>query len=108
MKHRILCLILAGLFSITLAACASSGAAPGSQQDQAASSVNDAYITSLIKAHLFGISDAKAFDIHVTTEGGVVTLTGTAPSAELRDKAVSYARETKGVKGVVDHIEIKP
>ena len=101
-------LIAAGLFAVAVAGCAASGAAPGSKQDEAASSVNDAYITSLIKAHLLGISDVKAFDIHVTTENGVVTLSGTAPSAELRDKAVSYARETKGVKSVVDHIEIKP
>lgn len=101
-------LIAAGLLAIAVAGCAASGAAPGSKQDQASSSVNDAYITSLIKSHLFAISDVKAFDIHVTTENGIVTLSGTAPNAELREKAVSYARETKGVKGVVDHIEIKP
>ena len=101
-------IIAAGLLAVAVAGCASSGAAPGSKQDQASSSVDDAYITSLIKSHLFAISDVKAFDIHVTTVNGVVTLTGTAPSADLRDKAVSYARETKGVKGVVDHIEIKP
>ena len=105
---RLSSLIIAAMLAVALAGCASSGAAPGSKQDQAADSVNDAYITSLIKAHLIAISDVKAFDIHVATENGVVTLTGTAPTADLRDKAVSYARETKGVKGVVDHIEIKP
>ena len=108
MTRRLPVFLAICLIALSLGGCASSGAKPGSKQDQASNSLNDAYITSLIKAHLFGISDVKAFDIHVTTVNGVVTLTGTAPSAELRDKAVSYAKETKGVKQVVDKVEIKP
>ncbi len=48
----------------------------------------------------------KAGDITVDTMRGVVTLTGTVKTAAERDKAISIARDTKGVVEVKDHIKV--
>ena len=54
------------------------------------------------------VSDARipALDIRVTSHRGLVTLTGTLPSRELRDRAVQIARDTAEVRGVSNRITI--
>ncbi|MDE1887431.1 MAG: BON domain-containing protein [Gammaproteobacteria bacterium] len=69
---------------------------------------DDSYLTSLVKAKLLGDTGLKAFHIHVTTRDQVVTLTGTVPTAALRDEAVQVAKGVGGVKGVIDDIRIGP
>ena len=44
--------------------------------------------------------------ISVSTTDGVVTLTGTVTSAAEHDQAVRLARDTKGVKQVVDRLSV--
>ena len=39
---------------------------------------------------------------------GIVTLTGNVPSASEKRRAMELARETKGVKSVVDHLKVGP
>jgi hyperosmotically inducible protein len=46
-------------------------------------------------------------DIHVKTVDGVVTLTGTTSSQADIDRAVQDANSVKGVKSVVNKLEIK-
>lgn len=41
-------------------------------------------------------------------EEGTVTLKGLVPDEESKDKAVELARETRGVRKVVDHLAIPP
>src|SRR3569832_2468789 len=57
------------------------------------------------------IIDAELFDkvhINVTSVYGVVLLTGEAPTAAQRDRAVNYARNTEKVRVVHDEITIAP
>lgn len=70
------------------------------KMDEAGDGIDDAWITSKVKAQLLADEQVKGTDINVDVKGNVVTLTGTAPSAEARAKAIELARETRGVRGV--------
>ncbi len=68
--------------------------------------VTDGTITTQIKGQFFANTDLRRVDIKVSTNNGVVTLTGTVPSDELRALAVDLARHTGGVVRVEDHLRI--
>ena len=70
--------------------------------------VRDASITSKIVAKMTLDDLVKARTIDVTTEGPIVTLTGRVHSQEERDRALRLARETEGVKQVVDRLKVEP
>jgi hypothetical protein len=46
--------------------------------------------------------------IQAVASEGTVTLTGTAPSSELRDEAADLADDVRGVKSVRNEIQISP
>ena len=66
--------------------------------------LSDAALTTKIKSKM-GLDDTvNASSIHVSTTNGVVTLTGTVRSEAERARALSLARDTKGVRSVADHL----
>ena len=70
--------------------------------------VKDSAITMKIKTKLAAEHVTSLGRIHVDTDkDGVVWLSGSARTQEAIDKAVSLARDTKGVKDVRNHIKIK-
>jgi osmotically-inducible protein OsmY len=70
--------------------------------------VSDAWITTKVKASLVGDKALKGADIHVETEQkGVVVLSGYVPNDTARTRAISLARDTKGVKKVDDKLQLK-
>jgi hyperosmotically inducible protein len=62
--------------------------------------VDDTWITTKVKAELATTDGVKSTDISVTTEDGVVTLSGALPSELAVKKAVAAARSVKGVRQV--------
>jgi osmotically-inducible protein OsmY len=70
--------------------------------------VNDATITAKVKSNLLWNRNTDGLDIGVNTKNGVVTLTGTVKSGIQRDLAVHMARNTSGVRQVVDNLKIDP
>ena len=74
--------------------------------EPAADQVDDAWITTKIRSKYVGDSDVKALDISVTTEEGVVYLTGRVDELSQRAEAERLAAETEGVKSVVNHIQV--
>jgi len=68
--------------------------------------LSDAAITSTIKTKYLAESGVPGTTINVDTNNHVVTLTGTVKSKAEAAKAVSIARETKGVKRVIDHLKV--
>ena len=70
--------------------------------------VRDASITSKIVAKMALDDLVKARTIDVTTDGPIVTLTGLVHSQDERDRALRLARETEGVKQVVDRLLVAP
>jgi osmotically-inducible protein OsmY len=83
---------------LALGAC-SSTRTPGTQ-------VDDAAITAAVKAKLAADGDINPFNIDVDTNEGVVTLQGRVEKQEARSKAEELARETDGVKRVVNLVKV--
>lgn len=63
---------------------------------------DDAAITAIVKAQLAGDRGLSALRIRVETAGGLVSLRGSAPSAEVRARATQIAVAVAGV-GRVDN-----
>jgi hyperosmotically inducible periplasmic protein len=70
-------------------------------------SVNDAWITTKVNWFFVGADALKGSDINVDTKDHVVTLKGTVKSEAGRAKAIALAKDTEGVKRVVDQLTIK-
>lgn len=89
---------LALVITLGLVAC-SSTRTPGTQ-------VDDAAITTAVKAKLTADTDINPFNIDVDTNEGVVTLQGRVEKEEARTKAEQLARETDGVSRVINLIKV--
>ena len=109
-KHATRALVLGALIAIGAAGCAhehmSTTYAGNKQERSASQEVSDAALSARIKTAFATDDVVKAHDIKVDTMRGTVTLTGSVKSATERDKAISIARDTKGVISVTDHIRV--
>ena len=92
----VICLVM--VIALALGAC-SSTQSPGTQVDTAA-------ITAAVKAKLATDGDINPFNIDVDTNEGVVTLQGRAAKQEARIKAERLARETDGVRRVINLVKV--
>jgi hypothetical protein len=68
----------------------------------------DARVTAAIKAKFVKDFDLSAWDIHVSTTDGVVTLSGKVSSPELIGKAMELALDTDGARQVISTLQVKP
>jgi hypothetical protein len=68
----------------------------------------DARVTTAVKAKFVKDSELSAWDIHVSTTDGVVTLSGTVSSPELIGKAMEQALDTDGARQVISTLQVKP
>lgn len=68
--------------------------------------ISDTAITAKIKSNLIADKDIKSLSISVTTDKGIVTLSGNVENALQKQKAVTIATEVKGVKSVNDELTI--
>jgi hyperosmotically inducible protein len=68
--------------------------------------VDDAAITASVKAKLAADGDINPFNIDVDTNEGVVTLQGRVAKEEARTKAEMLARETDGVRRVINLVKV--
>jgi hyperosmotically inducible protein len=73
-----------------------------------ACSQSDPGVTTAVKSKLAADDTVKAYQIDVDTKDRVVTLSGTVETAAAKDQAVMIARQTDGVRDVVDHIAVNP
>jgi hyperosmotically inducible protein len=69
--------------------------------------VSEAGVTAKIKAKMALDDSVKSRSINVTTDGTVVTLSGTVQSVKEHDRAIALARETDGVSQVVDRLRVQ-
>ena len=74
--------------------------------DKAGDAAANAALTTKVKTKFLADTDISGLKIDVDSNNGVVTLTGEVRSAAEKQKAVKVARETDGVKKVVDHLKI--
>ena len=68
----------------------------------------DPAVTTAVKAKFVADDSVRALKIDVDTRDGVVTLTGEVRSQAEKDQALKLARETDGVKSVVDRLTLMP
>ena len=59
-----------------------------------------------MKSKLAADDTVKAYEINVDTQNHVVTLTGTVESAVAKEQAIRIARDTDGVRNVVDNLTL--
>lgn len=52
--------------------------------------------------------DLDGLDLNFNSEAGVVTITGDAPSHEVKDRVTARVKTITGVKDVVNNLEVKP
>jgi len=74
--------------------------------DKSDNALSDAAITTAVKSKFLAESGVPGTTIDVDTNNHVVTLTGTVKSKAESQKAMTIARETKGVRRVVNHLKI--
>jgi len=92
-------LMVTGVCStLTLTACSST--------QSAKMQIDDSEITTAVKADFVKDDAVKANDIDVTTNEGVVTLTGRVHSAAESAKAEKIARAVNGVKSVRNLLKV--
>src|SRR5690242_16871412 len=96
LRLSVVCLAL--VMALALGACSSTKTA-GTQ-------VDDAAITAKVKAKLAADGDINPFNIDVDTNEGVVTLQGRVAKDVARTKAEQLARDTDGVKRVVNLVKV--
>ena len=75
--------------------------------DRTAGVVTDAALTSAVKTKFLADTIVSGLKIDVDTKDGVVTLNGNVASKSEADRAMSLARDTNGVKEVVNNLRVK-
>jgi BON domain len=90
------------LFGVVLlvAACATSAKTTGEQ-------IDDGFTTAAVKAKLAGDRPRTLSEIKVTTQQGVVTLSGLVDDEALRQRAEHLTSQVKGVHGIVNNIAVR-
>lgn len=78
----------------------------GETADDVGDAAANAALTSLVKTKFLADTTISGLKIDVDSNNGVVTLTGTVPSAAEKNRALKVARETEGVKSVVDRLKV--
>ena len=94
--------------STTPATTSPSSMAANTPSTSMAAAVDDATITTKVKAAVMAEPNLKTSDINVDTKDGVVTLAGTVNSQDEKQKANSAAQSVQGVKSVSDQLVVKP
>ncbi|HTS25789.1 MAG TPA: BON domain-containing protein [Bryobacteraceae bacterium] len=69
--------------------------------------VSDDYIVDQVRIKLSADAEVKGGALQVDCKAGVVTLSGTVETTRQKSKATTLAKKIKGVKQVINNIEIK-
>jgi hyperosmotically inducible protein len=97
-KLGVVVFVLLALVSLT--ACSST--------QTAGETVDDGVIVTKVKAKLAADGDINPFNIDVDSNDGVVTLQGTVAKDAARSGAERHARDTEGVRRVINLIKVEP
>jgi len=85
-----------------------SGCAVTRHQETVGAYVDDAAITTAVKARFVDNKDVDAMSIKVETLNGTVMLSGFAKNATEKNSAEIVARKVEGVKMVKNEITVRP
>jgi BON domain len=82
------------------------GAKAAEAANKAGELLTDGSLTAKIKSKMALDDSVRSRTIDVTTRDHVVTLTGTVRSVHEHDRAVQLAKETDGIRQVVDRLTV--
>lgn len=94
------------MFALNVSAQTTSTSSSSSSDTSVGQKVDDSTITTKVKAELLGAKNVKSTHIHVKTRAGIVSLTGTVPSAEDKTAAQDVVSNVSGVASVKNHLKI--
>lgn len=94
-------------FFLTLALVSTLGCGATTSKESTGEYLDDSVITSKVKTAIFAEETLKVAEINVETFKGVVQLSGFVNSRGDIDKAVSVARQIKGVTSVKNDMRVK-
>jgi len=101
-KQSLIAAALSAFLLVSVVGCAST-----SRQEGTGEYVDDAVITTKVKAAIFNEPSLKSTEINVETYKGVVQLSGFVSSQADINKAVDVARSVKGVVSVKNNMHVK-
>lgn len=94
-------------FFLTLALVSTIGCGASTNKESTGEYFDDSVITSKVKTAIFAEETLKVAEINVETFKGVVQLSGFVNSREDINKAVTVARQVKGVTSVKNDMRVK-
>jgi osmotically-inducible protein OsmY len=97
--------IAAAIFACSLIALG--GCASTQKQESTGEYIDDSWITTKVKAEILNEPTLKSAEINVETFKGSVQLSGFVSSSANIDKAVSLARNVRGVTAVKNDMRLK-
>ena len=101
-KTSLIAAALSAFLAVSVVGCASTSKSEGTGEY-----VDDAVLTTKVKAAIFNEPGLKSFEINVETYKGVVQLSGFVNSQADINKAVDVARSVKGVVSVKNNMRVK-
>ena len=102
-SHKSLIAVAAAIVLMTASGCAVTRG-----QESVGAYVDDAAITTAVKARFVDNKDVDAMSIKVETLNGTVMLSGFAKNAMEKTAAENVTRKVEGVKSVRNEIAIRP
>jgi osmotically-inducible protein OsmY len=75
--------------------------------EKAGMAIDDAVITTKVKAEILEHQKLKVFDIHVDTQNGIVQLSGFVDSPATAERAIKAARSVSGVREVKNDMRVE-
>jgi osmotically-inducible protein OsmY len=101
-KPSLIAAVLSAFLAVSVVGCASTSKSEGTGEY-----VDDAVITTKVKAAIFNEPTLKSTEINVETFKGAVQLSGFVNSQADINKAVEVARGVKGVVSVKNNMKLK-
>ncbi|WP_108370879.1 BON domain-containing protein [Limnohabitans sp. T6-5] len=113
LTHRMTNLVMAsavtGILAVSLAACGKSADSTSSPEANTSlgNEIDDALITTRVKAALMTDLQLKSNDVKVETRKGEVLLSGFVENQSQLDEAMRMTRAVEGVKSIQNNVAIK-
>ena len=104
----VLALSTSGCLVLTAGTAGVVGYQMGKNDQPVGDQIDDAAITTAVKANLLTAPDVDSLRVHVTTLDGVVTLDGSLSDEAMIERAVRAARDAGGARSVVSKLTLIP
>lgn len=93
--------------AVLLAVALATAACESMTGKSAGTNIDDATITATVKSRLVAEKASNLTRVDVDTNSGTVYLNGTVESAEQKTRAEQLAWQAKGVKSVVNNLQVQ-